>query len=469
LPIGAAAKGPLSIVVLGEAGTPEIAIPTAGLVIGRGEGCDVVIADDSVSRRHARIVAFPAPRIEDLGSMNGTRVGGAVVPPGASRAVEPEAVIQLGSVTLVVTHGSRRATPSTPAPADARPASPPDVVVADPAMKQLYQLIDVIAPSVLPVLILGETGVGKEVYATSVHARSQRSRAPFLELNCAALPESILEGELFGHERGSFTGAVAQKIGLLESADGGTVFLDEVGELSLATQAKLLRVIENGEVIRLGGLRARKIDLRFIAATNRDLHQALANGTFRQDLFFRLNGISVTLPPLRKRRADIAPLAAALVRKAAAAIGKPEPRLAPEAIAALSAHTWPGNIRELRNVIDRAVLLCQSQGGTILPEHLLLVPPAASEEAAGDAEAAIDAAPRATLPAAAAKEPERRATSLTGEVESYERRRIVEALDQCSGNQSRAAKLLGISRRALVYRLDLYGIPRPRKGRDDEA
>ena len=310
-------------------------------------------------------------------------------------------------------------------------------------------------------IVIVETGVGKEVFAETIHRRSPRAQKPFLRLNCAALAESLLESELFGHERGSFTGAVAQKNGLLEGADGGTVFLDEIGELPLATQVKLLRVLEQRTVTRVGGLKPRAIDVRFIAATNRDLEADVERGRFRQDLFFRLNGISLMIPPLRERAGEIEALARAFIRQAFQAGGAKggEPELSPGALILLERYSWPGNIRELRNVIERAVLLCA--GAPIGPEHLpiekmgnMLVPAPDSGKFP-----AIDLGPMASSGQPHA------APNLRRELEAFEKQRILDALERCAGNQTKAARRLGMSRRTLVSRLEEYGLPRPRKPR----
>jgi DNA-binding NtrC family response regulator len=313
---------------------------------------------------------------------------------------------------------------------------------AHPAMARLEALVARVAPGNINVLLLGETGVGKEVLAERIHALSPRGKRALLRLHCAALSESLLESELFGHERGAFTGAVKTKRGLLETADGGTIFLDEIGELPLSIQVKLLRVIEERKVLRVGGLTAQSIDVRFIAATNRNLEAEVARGAFRQDLYYRLNGISLVIPPLRERAAEIAPLAAQFIGNASAAAGRAALTLSPAAAALLRARDWPGNIRELRNVCERAVLLCPGQ--VIEPEHLSLLPDAATP------------APPSSAP-----------TALTADAQR-QRDEIVDALARCAGNQSRAAKLLGISRKTLVARLDAYALPRPRKPSDSD-
>jgi transcriptional regulator with PAS, ATPase and Fis domain len=218
------------------------------------------------------------------------------------------------------------------------------------------------------VLLLGETGVGKEVLAQSIHKLSPRRDAPFLALNCAALTESLLESELFGNERGAFTGAVTARPGLFESAQGGTVFLDELGELPMVIQVKLLRVLEERRVTRVGGRSPISVDVRFIAATNKDLEASIERGTFREDLYYRLAGITLTIPPLRERASEIVPLALRFLRMTAAKMGRSEPTLSPDARVAMLRYSWPGNVRELRNVIDRALVL--AAGDTIELSHM---------------------------------------------------------------------------------------------------
>lgn len=306
--------------------------------------------------------------------------------------------------------------------------SEPPVLVQRGAMEALRLIVDRVAGSSISVLVTGETGVGKGVLAVELHRRSTRATKPFVALNCAELADSLLEAELFGYERGAFTGAARAKPGLIESADGGTLFLDEIGEMPFSTQAKLLRVLEDRQVRRLGSVRSKGVDIRVVSASSRDLESEVKTGAFRRDLYFRLNGISLVVPPLRDRIDEIGELARAFLERASREAGQPVPELSVDALAALRRYPWPGNVRELRNSMERAALL--SSDGLISPEHL----PADK--------------PQTTLYA------ENRPVE--------ERGRIQEALLNCAGNQSRAAKLLGISRRALVKRLDKYGLPRPR-------
>jgi transcriptional regulator with PAS, ATPase and Fis domain len=400
--------------------------------IGRATDCDVVIDDDSVSRHHVSVDARKEPVVvEDIGSTNGTLVSGHMLVRGQRAELAIGAPFALGGATVYVLHASA----SAPMIAPPKPATSSERVVHDTAMQRVYALLDIIAPSSLDVLVLGETGVGKEVFVEALHQRSKRHAKPLLKLNCAALPESILEAELFGYEKGAFTGATGAKPGLFEAANGGTVMLDEIGDMPLATQAKLLRVLETGEVMRLGSVKPMTVDVRYVSATNVDLEARVAAGTFRADLYFRLDGISVILPPLRDRPADIAPLATMFVARVAAQMDRKPPRISRAALDVLEQHAWPGNVRELRNAIERAVVLCAG-AETIEPQHLTSIVPAAARQGA-----------------------------LKEDLSKIERERILTTLDEVGGNQTRAAKLLGISRHALLDRLDRYGIVRPRKGR----
>ncbi len=429
-PKPSAEGGPLELVLLGGAELLRFPLRGAELVLGRAEGVDVRIDVPSVSKRHARI-DVAAHTIEDLGSANGTMVAGQRLAPGEKAELRPSLLIHLGDVALVV-RPHRDATEHAPRSA---PQSVPER-----SMAAVERLVELAAPSDLSLLVLGETGVGKEVVAQAIHDRSPRAKRPFVKINCAAIPEHMLESELFGHEKGAFTGAQARKLGLLEAAHQGTILFDEVGELPLGMQAKLLRALDAREVLRLGALAPTAIDVRIIASTNRDL-AAMANaGTFRSDLFYRLDGLTIHVPPLRERREELPSLAERFVADAATASGKPAPRpvLTPAARAKLVGHAWPGNVRELRQVMQRAFVL--AAGATIDEAHVVLSASAPRGEAA---------------PAE---------TELRAERERAERRAIEEALAACNGNQTRAAERLGIGRRTLIERLDKFDLPRPRKG-----
>jgi transcriptional regulator with PAS, ATPase and Fis domain len=452
-----------------EGGFATFTLPTSGKVtIGRLQECEICIDHPSVSRRHAELLLGPQLRVVDLGSFNGTRIGGTRITPNEPTVVPARSVIEIGSTFLVVeTPGA-----SAAAAASAATMRPPafgggagggpdssELVVADERMLQLHRLLRAVAQGTISVLLLGETGVGKEVIAQSIHRYSPRAGRPFVSINCAAIPEALLESELFGHERGAFTGAVREKAGLLETAEGGTLFLDEVGEMPLPAQAKLLRAIELRQIVRVGGVRPRPVDVRFVSATNRDLEQLIAARAFRRDLFFRLNGISVSVPPLRERLAELEGLARRFLAEFGASLGRGHLVLSPDAVARLRSHAWPGNVRELRNVVERAVLLCE--GPEIRPEHLSLEPLGSSEMVPPGPESAPPSSAHGGVPSAGGGEwPQ---GGLSDELQATERRRILEALERCAGNQTRAAEMLGISRRALIHRLETYGVPRPRK------
>jgi DNA-binding NtrC family response regulator len=319
-------------------------------------------------------------------------------------------------------------------------------------MDAVRALIAQVAAADVSVLIHGETGVGKELCAEMLHRQSQRALRPFVKLNCSTITESLIESELFGHERGAFTGATAARPGLFEAGNGGTVFLDEIGELPLPAQAKLLRVLEERVVRRVGSTAGRTLDIRFVCATNRYLPEEVDAGRFRRDLYYRINGVTISIPPLRERPGELAGLARAF---AARPRGNATPTvIADEALAALANHSWPGNIRELRNTIERAMLLASN--GPIKPEHVKLgsEPPRRSSVPTMP----IERITSTDLPLPAT--PEQPLASAVAEVE---RTRILDALERCGGNQTRAARMLGISRNTLLARLDSYGLPRPRK------
>jgi len=314
-------------------------------------------------------------------------------------------------------------TPSTAMILGSEKKLPPHVVAQSPMTVALFQQVSLIAPSDTRVFITGESGTGKEVVADMIHAWSPRNGGPFVKVNCAAIPETLLESELFGHERGAFTGASAQRIGRFEEASGGTIFLDEIAEMSPPLQAKLLRVMQDGRFQRIGSNREIHTNARILAASNRNLEDEVKNGRFREDLYYRLNVVELDLPPLRERREDILPLANLFVGEFA----RNRARLAEATVDCLQNYPWPGNVRELRNAIERAVLLSQSE--LILPEHL----PTKLREAAKLA------GPGALIDAQ--------------QLDEIERHAILAALAQHKSNRTETAKALGISRRTLLYKL----------------
>jgi DNA-binding NtrC family response regulator len=312
-------------------------------------------------------------------------------------------------------------------------------VVGDPQMKRVYELVHKVADHPITVLVCGETGVGKEVVAAAIHAASKRNAGPLVSLNCASLPETLLESELFGHERGAFTGADRRKHGYFEAAVGGTLFLDEIGELAPPTQAKLLRVLEERRITRVGGTDEIEVDVRVVCATNRDLEAEAARGAFRSDLYFRISGFTILIPPLRDRPDEIIQFAEYFLRQAVGPGGY-APALTERAVAALRRYAWPGNVRELRNAIERANVV--HTDGVIDVEDL----PDRVREA------------RAPAGTVASIESGRDVRDRMAELE---RNAIIAALDACRGNQTEAAKQLGLSRRTLIYRMEKHGLKPP--------
>ncbi len=556
VPAGARNTGRLWLVALTEGAVTSYILPENGaLTIGRAPSNDVAINDPSLSRNHATVRATAAGlTIEDLGSANGTILGGERLPPNDAKPLEVGFVVEVGSLMLVVQRSERAVKPrrlwshayfearleeecwrgpatgflvvrvhtdsaldpvdladalhdvlgptdvaavyagreyemllvDTPAdeatsveeavreafsasgakvrigvasfPEGGRtpdallgqacaavaggssaPVLGESVIIEDQAMRDMHRVAERVARGTISVLLLGETGAGKEILAQAIHRYSPRASAPFVSLNCAALSPTLLESELFGYEKGAFTGADQPKAGLLESANGGTVFLDELGELPPEIQAKLLRVLEQRQVLRVGSVKPRPIDVRFVSATNRDLEQAIETGGFRADLYYRLNGVVMRIPPLRERPNEIQPLAKIFLARAAEGLAlSVPPTLTPRALELLQRYQWPGNIRELRNVMERAVLLTTSD--VVEVEHL-----------------PVDKMRSEILP-----EPSASVTPAPADPDD-ERAMIVRALEDCVGNQTRAAKMLGIARGTLIARMDKYKLPRPRK------
>ena len=370
------------------------------IVIGRSLECDLTVLHTSVSRRHVEVIGGAPPRVRDLGSANGTRLSGQRLSAKEEKTLEPGDVIEIGSAMLMV----RSATDTTPLRAPETRA----------AMAQVKRLVDLVAASELSVLIMGETGVGKEVTARAVHDGSPRASGPFVRVNCAALAESLLDSELFGHEKGAFTGAIRAKAGLIESAHHGTLFLDEIGEAPLSVQAKLLRTLEGREVRRVGGVEPRHVDVRFVVATNRDLPALVETNAFRRDLYYRLNGITIVVPPLRERKDEIVALA--------------------RSFAGARAHLRGGASRAPRAPVPGQRARAQERRG------------ARRRALARRRDPAGASAPRSAQ--------RRSKAPLAEELDALEHQRILQALDEAGGNQTRAAEILGMPRRTLITKIE---------------
>jgi DNA-binding NtrC family response regulator len=330
------------------------------------------------------------------------------------------------------------------------------MIVRDPSMQAVVTMADQIAPSDASILITGESGSGKEVIARYLHMKSRRAQRPFISVNCAAIPDNLLESELFGHEKGAFTGAVARRIGKFEEANGGTLLLDEISEMDARLQAKLLRAIQEREIDRVGGQKPVKVDIRILATSNRDLAAAVRDGSFREDLLYRLNVVNLRLPPLRERPGDVLALAEHFTKKYAAANGVADRPISPEAKRRIALHRWPGNVRELENAMHRAVLLSVgdqiNEAAILLPDGQPMSAPDTGARTAQAAAFAADAASRAFVGQTVAQ---------------VEQQLILETLDHCLGNRTHAANILGISIRTLRNKLKEYmeaGVPVPAPG-----
>ncbi len=404
-----------------------------------------------------RSASIPAQRLLSgvLANAPGIRGGIAICP---DDGCEPDTL--LTGARLALRAGTPGEIASVSAAASFFEIGDRKVVSVDPMMKRLFGLLRQLATSTLPVLVQGETGSGKEIASRALHEWSPRCGKRLVSINCAALPESLLESELFGHERGAFSGAVGAKPGLFERASGGTIFLDEVGECSPMTQAKLLRVLETHRVSRVGGTEERPVDVRVVSATNRVLEEEIANGRFRQDLYYRLNAATVLVPPLRNRPLDIPVLAARFLDEACESLGRPRMSISAGAMQRLVMHSWPGNVRELKNVMDfvaasvpdtelAAVQLPDKVAATVAP---WMVPRSAPARAASASTA------QAAKEAPAAQPDAPRFRSIYEEIAELEKRRITEALEAAGGVRARAAELIQMPLRTFVTKLKVHGL-----------
>ncbi|MBP3984527.1 sigma-54-dependent Fis family transcriptional regulator [Pseudoxanthomonas helianthi] len=366
--------------------------------------------------------------------------------------------VELSVLRGLVTHALRLEAPATPAAAATLPPAPGSgrLLGDSPALVALRATIAKVARSQAPVYILGESGVGKELVARTIHEQGARAAGPFVPVNCGAIPAELMESEFFGHKKGSFTGAHADKPGLFQAAHGGTLFLDEIAELPLPMQVKLLRAIQEKTVRPVGAANEVAVDVRILSATHKDLSTQVADGRFRHDLYYRLNVIELRVPPLRERTEDLPALAAAILARLASEQKRPAPQLGADALAALAAHPFPGNVRELENLLERALALADTDAQTLGAEDLNLpVPPAATGRPASPP-------PAAAAPAPAPLETEESggdaSPALPGYIEELERAAIMKALEENRWNRTKAAVQLGITFRALRYKLKKLGI-----------
>jgi len=428
-------------------------LPSKGpAVVGRSPEAQIQIHSPLVSRQHATLMVGPRlVMLTDQGSQNGTRVNGERLQ--GDRLLTYGDIISFGDVTaaFVEDKGELAGAADAALGPGGREIQLGDrtALVADEAMLNLYGQLELLAPSDLSVLVLGETGTGKELAARALHFWSRRAKQPLVTINCASLPETLAESELFGYERGAFSGAFQAKPGLLESASGGTVFLDEIGDLSPVVQAKLLRALEARRVIRLGAVQERAIDIRVVAATHRNLMDDVKAGRFREDLFYRLGAAVVRLPALRARRREIPILARAFVEGGRRSLGRGPLPFSEAALRMLDAHPWPGNVRELRNVCE--YLAATVTDAAIMPLHLSqrLVP--AEEVGAETLPSRLGAAPS---PARGAGD----MPSLADANRQFERERIESALQATGGNKTKAARLLGVPLRTFMEKIKRHGI-----------
>jgi DNA-binding NtrC family response regulator len=421
-----------------EGGAQEVPLPAAGVVIGADPACDVVLEDPAVSRRHVTIVPNEAGfEVNDLGSRNGTWLDGAKI---TRATVPPGSTLRIGTSVVQMLPAEE--------PVDIPPSGRTSfgaMLGSSEAMRRVFAVLERASLSDAPVLLLGESGTGKELAARAVHESSRRKDGPFVVFDCGAASESLVESTLFGHKKGSFTGAHADHPGAFALADGGTLFLDEIGDLPLSLQPKLLRMLERGEVTPLGARKAETYDVRFVAATHRDLPAEVARGTFRADLYYRLAVVEVHLPPLRQRRSDIPEIVRSMLRAhGASADGVEGP-----ALDRLLAYAWPGNVRELRNVIARAAAL--SLPGARFSEMPVSVRADASPEP--------EPLARADVPYHEAKD---------ALLARFDREYCTDLLARANGNVSQAARIAGLERKYLYKVLERAGLRAPSSGADDE-
>ncbi len=411
--------------------------------VGSKETNDLALSDGTVSRHHFEIEQLKnGYLLRDLESTNGTYVEGLKV---REVFLKPNSTIQVGD-TAIRFYSADEKVKIVPSKEERFG----DMIGRSQKMREIFGLLEKIAPTDVTCVIMGETGTGKELVAKAIHYNSRRAKKPFIVFDCGSVPPTLIESELFGHEKGSFTGAVMSRPGVFELADGGTIFLDEMGELGLDMQPKLLRVLEQRESRRVGANRSTKVDVRVIAATNRDLKEEVRQGRFREDLFFRLSVVSLTLPPLRERKDDIVPIVKHILGKSAFNKDKDGKQkvsqISPEAEAVLTGYDWPGNVRELHNVVERAVSFCEGDTiqGKDIPDHMRMKSEGGSGIAGGEVPP-VDS----SLPFKEAKDKL---------LDAFEREYLIDLLRRNDKNISKAAKEAEIDRKSISRLLKKHGI-----------
>jgi DNA-binding NtrC family response regulator len=422
----------------------DFSSPRTDISVGRGEAMDVCVDDPSLSREHARFSWLGEEEgltVEDLGSKNGTLVNGKSIGKRERVALKSGDEVMMGAVRAVAAVMGEVSRLKPPVKHTLRGvAGTEGLVILNQAMRAVYKQVARVAGQDIPVLVLGETGTGKEHVAEALHAGGPRRDKAFVEMNCGGIPATLVESTLFGHEKGSFSGATARRAGVFEQASGGVLFLDEVGELPLDVQASLLRAVETGRIRRVGSERGIEVDVRVVSATNCDLARMVEEKSFRKDLFYRLNTVTLALPPLRERQDEIKPLAELFLARFCESWSFPRKSIQPAAMTVLQEHDWPGNIRQLKNVIERSVLL--SPGDIILASMVR----SALDEITGL---------NRDRPRPLQDEEE---CSYQERLEKWEKDLLADALLRTQGNQTAAARYLRMPRRTLLRKLSYYGL-----------
>jgi DNA-binding NtrC family response regulator len=438
-----------TLVVKDGPGPERVYVLEKDAAIGRDRGCEVVLGAEGISRKHCLLerTRDGGLFLRDLGSRNGTFVNGERIEKARLKEGDKvgigEAQLRIESLQVTEPRAKDATTRDLERPRERAPEGAVTFIAESPEAKQVLRLVEKAAPTDSTVLVTGESGTGKEVVARLLHARSGRRTGPFVDVNCGALAPTLVDAELFGHEKGAFTGADKRREGKLELAKGGTLLLDEVGELALDAQVKLLRVLEERKLVRVGGKDEVAVDARLVTATHRDLEQLVKEGKFRQDLFYRLEVIRIHVPPLRERKADILPLARLFLGRFRQRTGRAVEGFSPDAERRLLEHAWPGNARELRNVVERAVVL--GEGTTVGADDVYIPHAADSADAPPAPAVSSDSAPLGPPPSLA----------------EVEKKAVERALRYVSWNKTKAAEILGIRRPTIYEKIKLYDLKPP--------